>query len=227
MNNYLVSSSFNFISLFTDMEEFTNIELTFDESNELKQSLEHKLKDKEETILKDVKMIVGTDFQSIHDIKENIKYDTQVQNNILIETEKEINNLQSTHINSILQLGDILLKLLDLKNSDGQKNMEEKAEQILNESKKYDYRTKLLGQKACMSIFSNSPMTLNAYKIAYEDLKEQQNNLIKKIEELRLDLNKYNILTKNDEYQKILNYYKQYLKSIEQKEWLCKEILKK
>lgn len=186
--------------------------------------MEDKLKENEENILKNVKEVLNINVHSLQHVKENIKYDLQGLNEILIETKKNIYDLQSSHIEAILQLSDTLLKLLDLRNSVAPESLWNKSQLLLNQSEKLNLRVKILENQTYISIFKNSSMTFDAYRMAYKDLKEKQKLLEKQIENLRIELKNYKILNNNEEYRKILDDYRQYFKTVENKKWLCNAV---
>lgn len=193
--------------------------MNYEEQKTLKLLLENKLKQKEESLFEDMSNISDTKVQDIEEFKKTF-VNSELDSHNVITQENKLRELQTEFIKSTLKLGEHLTALLDLRNNIVPKVMENKSGHLLLEQEKINFRLRILEIKTDISLFNDSHMSLQAYRIAYKDMKNRQDSYIKEIDSLESDIKKFKTLLKNKEFEEILEKYKQYVNAMEKLKWL-------
>lgn len=210
-----------------DLDEFNNIELSFEEQKDLTTSLEKRIREKHDTFLKDLNELTDSDAHSLQEIINHVKFDAESERKNLLLLQNQLMDQQKTLVTAMHRLGERLQELVNMKTQTAPKVAEQKAIEISTESEKFNLRYRIMHQQLRLSIFEELPISMDAYRKAINNLKEQQEELSQEIEKIRVDIENYKTVSKNEEYQEILKDYKQYKKSIENKLWIYNELLKK
>lgn len=210
-----------------DLDEFNNIELSFEEQKDLTTSLEKRIREKHDTFLKDLNELTDSDAHSLQEIINHVKFDAELERKNLLLLQNQLMDQQKSLVTAMHRLGERLQELVNMKTQTAPKVAEQKAIEISTESEKFNLRYRIMHQQLRLSIFEELPISMDAYRKAINNLKEQQEELSQEIEKIRVDIENYKTVSKNEEYQEILKDYKQYKKSIENKLWIYNELLKK
>lgn len=170
--------------------------------------------------------LTDNDAQNLEDIVQHMKFDAETEKNNVLMWQKKLTEQQTTHIYQLVNLGGKLNELLKLKTETAVSTSAQKVEEITKKTTKFNFKYRLLYMQSRLSIFKELPFSLDAYRQALRDLKQQQDDYNKEIDQLKIDLKNYKIMSKNEEYQEILTSYKQYKRGYESKLWIFNELSK-
>ncbi|GLV34015.1 hypothetical protein CBL_11102 [Carabus blaptoides fortunei] len=206
-----------------DLDEFNNIELSFEEQKDLKTALEKRIREKHDSFLQNLNELTDSDAHSLQEIINHVKFDAESERKNVLVLQNQLIDHQKSLVTAMHNLGERLHELVNTKTQTAPKVAEQKAIEISTECEKFNLRYRIMHQQQRLSIFEELPISMDAYRNAISNLKEQQEEISQEIEQIRGQIEIYKIVSRNEEYQETLKDYKQYKKSIENKLWIYNE----
>ncbi|CAH0546358.1 unnamed protein product [Brassicogethes aeneus] len=190
----------------------SSVELTYFERDSLKNSLERRLSEK----------CIHLDF-SLSENNLNSKkcptFQLVEDDQILIDLKEKLKNEQKLYIENLFKKHEILNEIKNLRLTELPKIVDEKHTESVSLCKMNEVKSEILFKKVRVDIFSESNISLEAYKQFIADLKNQQKECQMEIDDI-LDLKEKYKIVACKQYNDILKSYLQYRASNEKKKML-------
>lgn len=205
---------------------FNLTELTYEEHENLKEVVQLKLIEKRRKIFKELCELGITIEETDCPLESSSVLNLGVQEKVLIDLKQQLNEKQDLYIRLLQVLREILEKVINLKVKTLSETTNDKIRTYQIQTELFCIRTKLLNVKLKTKIFSETTLTLNAYKEILKDVLQQQKDCREEIEKLQELKEKYKQVSCK-QYDEILRNYLKYKSNIEKKRLLYNHIYKK
>lgn len=198
-------------------------ELTYYESNRLRSCLKVKLKDKAAKLTSQQNLLFHKQSSSIGSNRNNSPLDLTPEDRQLLEYRDKLTKEQELYQKSHLELLELLEELKNIRLKAVPETADKKYEECSLRTHINYLKSELARNKCRIDIFKESEDSFKAYTEILKDLREQQHDLVREIEQLN-DLKKKYADVSCIEYDEILKSYLQYKSSLEKRK-LMKELL--
>ncbi|KAF2897949.1 hypothetical protein ILUMI_08224 [Ignelater luminosus] len=205
---------------------FNLSELTYEENENLKAVVQLRLVEKRRKIFKELGELGITIEETDYPLESSSALNLSVQEKVLIDLKQQLNEKQDLYIRLLQELREILEKIINLKVKTLADITNDKIKTYEIKSELFCIRTKLLNVKLKMKIFSETTLTLNAYKEILKDVLQQQKDCREEIGKLQELKEKYKQVSCK-QYDEILRNYIKYKSNIEKKRLLYNHLHKK
>ncbi|CAH1119538.1 unnamed protein product [Phaedon cochleariae] len=194
--------------------------LTYSESKSLQDVIKKKLNEKYLSITDDFHSVANkdmTEYSEDEEITTSIKLCHE--DKVLVEYKNKLLMEQEQYIRNLITLSELLGDITDLRISKLPGVIEDKVKECQVNEKINSLKSLLAQEKCRVDIFTETTCSLKAYKELIKDIKEQQHECQKDIENLDGLKNKYKEVSCK-QFDDILESYLQYKSSIEKKKIL-------
>lgn len=209
----------NTVSLF-GLCDINGYELNYIERNQLQEALKLKLDEKYKDICDDFYQATN---KAVNKAFEDSQTSTSLQmasdDKALIEFKYKLISEQEQYVKNLLSLLELLNEITNLRLKKLPQITERKVKECQVEQKVNHLKSLLAQEKVRIDVFTETSSSLKAYKELIKDIKDQQKDCEKEIQELKDLKEKYNQISCK-QYDDILKSYLQYKSSIEKKKLL-------
>lgn len=200
---------------------FCNInghELNYLERNQLEKTLTLKLNEKYKNVCEEFHKVTNKDVnKAFEDSPRSLQMASE--DKVLIEFKTKLVSEQKQYVKNLFSLLESLNEMANLRLKKLPQVTEQKIRECQVEQKMNHLKSLLAQEKVRIDVFTETSNSLKAYKEFIRDIKEQQKNYEREIQELKDLKAKYsNVSCK--QYDDILKSYLQYKSSIEKKKLL-------
>lgn len=190
--------------------------LSYSEGNILQEVIIAKLTQKRNNLQK---QLDNTGEQSVNNHIEKRFHDVlkfSTEEKVLLDTKRQLIAEQELYVKNLLELQEVLLEISELRLKTLPEGVGLKIKHYELQDKINSIKTLFTEGKMRFDIFTETSCALEAYKELIKDIEKQQSIYQKEIEELEEMKEKYKQVSCK-QFDEILNSYKQYKSSLEQK----------
>lgn len=198
------------------IEDMGNTSLNFSESKELQILLKQLIDQKYKKMKADFNNVTEADISSLTQPSSSSSIDLNDEDKLLLEYRNKLMAEQKEYIKNLLNLTDLLEEIKKLRLEKLPEITELKIKECQVEEKINSLKCHGFHGKSRVDIFTETSCSLNAYKELIKDIKDQQQDCKREIEELTDLKQKYKDVSCK-QYDDILKSYLRYKSAIEKK----------
>lgn len=199
-----------------EIQKVNRTGLNYLEGNTLQEVLKSKLKEKRDTLQK---QLGQTDKEKVNTYGEKSFSDIlklSTEDKVLFDMKQQLIAEQELYVNNLLELQQVMAEISDLRLKTLPEGVELKTKHFQAQDKINSLKAIFTEGKFRFDIFTETNCSLEAYKELIKDIRKQQSIYQKQIQELEELKEKYKQVSCK-QFDEILNSYKQYKASLEQK----------